>query len=64
MKHRAKALGLLAAMMPLALALPLTLALAAAATAPTVDGVWGISEQGTGGQGASCDRWAARGPGS
>ncbi len=51
-------------MMLLALALPLTLALATAAPDPTVDvdGVWGISEQGTGGQGASCDRWAT-GPG-
>ena len=65
MKHNARVLRLPAVMMLLALALPLTLALAAPTPDPTVDvdGVWGISEQGTGGQGASCDRWAT-GPGS
>ena len=52
----AKAPRPLAVMMPLAL----TLALAAAAEDPTidVDGVWGISDQGTDGEGANCDRWA------
>ena len=48
----------------MALALPLTLALTAAVQDPTVDvdGVWGISDQGTEGEGANCDRWAT-GPG-
>ncbi len=44
----------------------IALAIAPAASAQNpivdVDGVWGISEQGTAGQGASCDRWAT-GPG-
>ena len=61
MKHEAKALIRPAVMTLLALALPLTLALAAAAQDPTVDvdGVWGISEEGTDKQGANCDRWAS-----
>ncbi len=61
MKHEANAPRLLAVMVLLALALPLTLALAAAAPDPTVDvdGVWGISEEGTDKQGANCDRWAS-----
>ena len=61
MKHEAKALRRLAVMTLLALALPLTLSLAAAAQDPTVDvdGVWGISEEGTDKQGANCDRWAS-----
>ncbi len=53
-----------AAVMLLALAPLLPLRLAAAAQAPTLDadGVWGISDQGTDGEGANCDRWAT-GPG-
>jgi hypothetical protein len=64
-KNTAKALGLLAVMTWLALTLPLEIAPAVAAPGATfdADGVWGISEQGTDKQGASCDRWAT-GPGS
>jgi hypothetical protein len=64
-KNTAKALGLLAVMTLLALTLPLEIAPAVAAPGATfdADGVWGISEQGTEKQGASCDRWAT-GPGS
>jgi hypothetical protein len=65
MTGKAKAPRLLAVMMPLVLALFLAIAPTAAAADATfdADGVWGISEQGTDGQGASCDRWAT-GPGS
>ncbi len=65
MTNTSKPLGLLAVMILLALALPLGMAPAAAASDVTfdADGVWGISEQGTDEQGASCDRWAT-GPGT
>ncbi len=62
MKHEAKAPRRLAVMLLLALALPLTLAAAAPNPTVDVDGVWGISDQGTDGEGANCDRWAT-GPG-
>ncbi len=64
MKHKAQALSLLATTMLVALALPLTLASAAPTSDHTVDvdGVWGISDEGTDGEGANCDRWAT-GPG-
>jgi hypothetical protein len=67
MKQNAKVLGLPAIMMVLTLAFPICLAnssaVAAQDTTVDVDGVWGIPDQGTDGQGASCDRWAT-GPGS
>ncbi len=52
-------------MMLLALALSLTLGVAGAAqdAIVDVDGVWGISDPGTDGEGANCDRWAT-GPGA
>jgi len=55
-----------ATMMLLALALPPTLASAAPTSdhAVDVDGVWGISDQGTDGEGANCDRWATGPAGS
>jgi hypothetical protein len=60
MKHVAKAERLLTLTILLALALPLPPALAAATPALTVntDGVWGVADQGTDGEGANCDRWA------
>jgi hypothetical protein len=60
MRHVAKAESLLTLTVLLALALPLPPALAAAVPALTVntDGVWGVSDKGTDGEGANCDRWA------
>lgn len=66
MKHNVKVLGLLTVMMLLTLALSIYLADSAAVAAEdltvNVDGVWGIPEEGTDNEGASCDRWAS-GPG-
>jgi hypothetical protein len=64
MNHQARALRLLAFLMLLSLALPPAPAMPAAAHDLIVDvhGAWGISELGTDGEGANCDRWAA-GPG-
>ncbi len=63
MKHESKVLGLRAVTMVLTLALAICLANSSAIAAqdPTVDvdGVWGISEEGTDKQGANCDRWAS-----
>jgi len=60
MKHRASAPRRLTDTLLLALALPLTLSPAAFAQDQNVDidGVWGIPDQGTDGEGANCDRWA------
>lgn len=64
MKHKTKSLRQQTIPMLLALALPLANAPAAAAqgTNVDVDGVWGVSDLGTDGEGANCDRWAT-GPG-
>ncbi len=63
MKHAAK---VLAVMMVLTLALASCQANPPVVAGPhagvDVDGVWGISDPGTGGEGANCDRWAT-GPG-
>ena len=62
--QNARALRLLAVAMLLAPALSPRLALAAVAPDPIVDvdGVWGVSDPGTEGEGANCDRWGT-GPG-
>ena len=66
MKHNAKVQELMAVMMTLTLALASCQANPPAVTGPharvDVDGVWGISDPGTDGEGANCDRWAT-GPG-
>jgi hypothetical protein len=57
-------MALLAVMIVLTLVLASCLANSPAVVGPRfhVDGVWGIPDQGTDGQGANCDRWAT-GPG-
>lgn len=64
MKHKTNSLRQQAITMLLALVLPLANAPAAAAqgTNVDVDGVWGVSDLGTDGEGANRDRWAT-GPG-
>lgn len=64
MRHNAKVAGLLAVMMGLTLALASCLASSPSVEGLQVhvDGVWGIPDQGTEGEGANCDRWGT-GPG-
>jgi len=58
MKQDAKTERLLTLTILLALALPPALAAATPALTVNTDGVWGVPDQGTDGEGANCDRWA------